>query len=126
MCLPEERVPSCPRCPLVRSAFEADQLHTAALVAALPGLPLEDLLPCALVHGVVYGDDDLHVGLLRIVVLARHGGEELGLGGVYPLTAIDAGYGRRFAVEGECGGGCRGVGELCCIRLGVSAEDGGP
>ena len=62
-------------------------------------LPLLDLLPGALVDGVVDGDDSLHVGGARVVALALHGLEEHLLGRVHPVARgvdarLDFGVGR--------------------------------
>lgn len=63
----------------VRSPLEVYQPDTTTSVPTSTSFPFEDLRPGALVHGVMYGHDGLHVGGLRIVVLASHGSEELGL-----------------------------------------------
>jgi hypothetical protein len=69
-----------------------------------PPRPASQSLMCdprALVHGVVDGHDDLHVWGARIVVLARHRGVELRLGGVYPVFFVAAGDGGKLAGGGE-------------------------
>lgn len=50
-------------------------------------------------------DDDTHVIRLGVVILAGHGGEELGLGGIDPLFAVAARDGGDFADVRQGGGG---------------------
>jgi hypothetical protein len=45
--------------------------------------------------------DDLHVRRPRIVVLTRHRGVELCLGGIHPVFIVDAGDGGELAGCGE-------------------------
>ena len=52
--------------------LEADQAYTPAALPTATGLPLLDMGPGALVHGVVDGHNDAHVWRFGIVVLACH------------------------------------------------------
>lgn len=71
------------------------------MLSAASCLPLLDVRPRALVHGVVDGHDDLHVRRPGIVVLARHGRVKLHLGGIHPVFLVAAGDGRDLARGGE-------------------------
>ena len=72
------------------SALEADQTNASTTLPATSCLPLVDVRPRALIHGVVDGYDDLHVQRAGIVVLACHGHVELRLGGVHPVFLVAA------------------------------------
>ena len=66
-------------CPVLWPPLKADQLDPSTLLPALPCFPLHDFRPRTLVDCIVDRDDDLHVGRLRVVVLACHSIEELRL-----------------------------------------------
>lgn len=62
--------------------------HQPGRAAGMEGvLPRENAEPGALVHGVVDGEDDGHVGRDGVVALVAHGVVELLLGGVHPVRA---------------------------------------
>ena len=82
-------------------ALETDQTDASTAFPATSRLPVLDVRPRALVHGIVDGHDDLHVRRLRIVVLARHRCEELCLGGVHPIFFVAARDGGELAGGGE-------------------------
>lgn len=102
-----------------RQAGEALQPRPVALCGREVGLlPLLDLLPGALVDGVVDGHDGLHVLCGGVEGLAAHGFEEHAFGGVDPVSGGGVGGGVAFGVCGA-GGGSAG-----CAR-GEGARDGG-
>lgn len=72
------------------SALEAHQTDASTALATPSSLPFLNVRPCALVHGVVNGYDDLHVRHLGIMVLTRHRRIELRFGGVHPFFVVTA------------------------------------
>jgi len=86
---------------LPRSALEADQTNASAALPTASCLPLLDMRPRALVHGVVDGYDDLHVRRTGIVIFTRHSRVELRLRGVHPVFLAAARDGGDLARGGE-------------------------
>ena len=100
---PHTTQPPRPRTELTRVALKRDEFRAAARSGPTPALPAQDLVPGALVDGVVDGDDGGHVGGDRGVGFALHGGEEHGFGGVDPVAGrggVDVGAGCGFGVWG--------------------------
>lgn len=108
----QEHLPTRADALLARFALEVDELHPAARLAPAAGLPLHDLGPGALVDGVVDWHDGLHIGGLGVVVLSRHRSEELGLGGIDPVSVGGFRDGGDFTRCGQRGRGrwCGGRG----------------
>lgn len=73
------------------------------------------------------GDDGLHVRCVGVVAFALHGGEELGLGGVDPVSGCGVVAGVDFVVGGGGGGGgsCFGGVGGAVVGMGEGAGDGG-
>ena len=82
---PKQDIPTGAPASLSRPSFEANKLHTAALLATPPSLPLHELSPGAFIHGVMDGHKDRHVACTGIMLFSGHGRVELGLGGIYPV-----------------------------------------
>ena len=101
MYVPEEGQDSRLWAGLRWSALEADQTNASTALRATSCLPLLDVGPRALIHGVVNGYDDLHVRRAGIVVLACHGRVELRLGGIHPVFLVAARDGGDLARGGE-------------------------
>ena len=82
-------------------ALKTDKMYAPTALSTASRLPFLDVRPCALVHGVVDGYDNLHVWSPRIVVLTRHRRVELCFRRVYPFCIVAAGNGRELAGGGE-------------------------
>ena len=98
---PEERQNSRLWAALPWSALETDQTDAPTALSTTPSLPVPDVRPRALVDGVVDRHDYLHVRRAGIVLLARHRGVELCLGGVDPVFVVAAGDRGELAGGGE-------------------------
>jgi hypothetical protein len=98
---PHPSLNPCPRTNIRWPTLEADEPRPPTRLRPASRLPTHNLRPRPLVHGVVDRYDDLHVWCLWIVLLARHRGEELGLGRVHPFRVFKARVGGRTARDGR-------------------------
>ena len=85
---------------LCRLALEANEAASTTSLATPSGLPLLYLRPCTFVDRIVDGYNRLHVGGMRVVVLAGHSGEELRLRWVDPVPFLSPTWYRGYLAFG--------------------------
>ena len=97
--VPKETVHPSSRAHISWPPLEAHQLHPTAYFTTLTAFPIHHSQPCAFIDGIMDRDNNLHVGLLGIVIFACHRRVELLLARIDPVLGICAWYGRNLAVR---------------------------
>ena len=113
--IPSQPIKPSPGCQFLAVTREGDEFWAAAVrgVGFFVGF---DVVPCALVHGVVDGHDSLHIRGCGCVAFAFHRFEEHVLGGVDPVATVSVMAGVAFAIRWCCCrfGGVEGVSVVVC------------
>lgn len=97
---PKEHLPSCFQASLVGLPFEVDKFDTPTSLATSPRLPLHHFCPSALVDGIMYWYNSLHIRGLRVVIFSSHSSKELRFRWVNPISIGRSRNGGCFAFRG--------------------------